>query len=102
MTTPDGAVVSTDYSGNTVTVTDQAGKRRRSVTDGLGRLIRVNEPERVGIDRLLAALAGMVTAARLTAANPKAGVNYDKWIGDDFAHDAKNWATWIRVGEAKQ
>ena len=41
--TPDSAVVSTSYSGNTVTVTDQAGKARKSVTDALGRLIEVYE-----------------------------------------------------------
>src|SRR5688500_4584701 len=45
VTTPDNAVVNTTYSGNTVTVTDQAGKKRRSVTDGLGRLSRVDEPD---------------------------------------------------------
>lgn len=43
VTTPDSAVVSTTYSGNTVTVTDQAGKARKSVTDALGRLIEVYE-----------------------------------------------------------
>ena len=43
VTTPDSAVVSTSYSGNTVTVTDQAGKKRKSVTDGLGRLAQVYE-----------------------------------------------------------
>jgi RHS repeat-associated protein len=45
---PDGTTtsnnVSTIYSGNKVTVTDQAGKQRRSVTDALGRLIEVDEP----------------------------------------------------------
>src|SRR5262249_24419895 len=39
-----GAVV-TAYSGNATTVTDQAGKVRRSITDGLGRLIRIDEPD---------------------------------------------------------
>jgi len=43
VTTPDNAVVSTSYSGNNVTVTDQAGKARKSVTDGLGRLVEVYE-----------------------------------------------------------
>jgi RHS repeat-associated protein len=43
VTTPDNAVVSTSYGGNTVTVTDQAGKARKSVTDGLGRLKEVYE-----------------------------------------------------------
>jgi RHS repeat-associated protein len=43
VTTPDSAVASTSYSGNTVTVTDQAGKSRKSVTDALGRLTAVYE-----------------------------------------------------------
>ena len=43
VTTPDNAVVSTSYSGNTTTVTDQAGKARKSVGDALGRLIEVYE-----------------------------------------------------------
>ncbi|HKR60080.1 MAG TPA: RHS repeat-associated core domain-containing protein [Pyrinomonadaceae bacterium] len=45
VTTPDNAVVTTLYEGNAVTVTDQAGKKRRSVTDALGRLARVDEPD---------------------------------------------------------
>jgi RHS repeat-associated protein len=43
VTTPDNAVLSTAYSGNSVTVTDQANKKRKSVTDGLGRLVEVYE-----------------------------------------------------------
>jgi YD repeat-containing protein len=43
VTTPDNAVVSSSYSGNKVTVTDQAGKQRRSEADALGRLINVWE-----------------------------------------------------------
>ncbi|HKR02638.1 MAG TPA: hypothetical protein VJT09_18310, partial [Pyrinomonadaceae bacterium] len=43
VTTPDGAVVSTSYNSNQVTVTDQKGKTRRSVTDALGRLRQVIE-----------------------------------------------------------
>jgi YD repeat-containing protein len=43
VTTPDNAVVSTSYSGNTMTVTDQNGKQRKSVTDALGRLTQVYE-----------------------------------------------------------
>jgi RHS repeat-associated protein len=47
---PDGNVttlansVITAYSGNSTTVTDQAGKQRRSFSDALGRLIEVDEP----------------------------------------------------------
>ena len=43
VTTPDNAVVTTSYTGNTVTVTDQAGKKRKRVTDALGRLKEVYE-----------------------------------------------------------
>ncbi len=35
--------VQTSYSGNQTTVTDQAGKVRRSTTDALGRLVQVVE-----------------------------------------------------------
>jgi RHS repeat-associated protein len=42
-----GAVV-TAYNANATTVTDQAGKVRRSITDGLARLARVDEPDASG------------------------------------------------------
>jgi uncharacterized protein RhaS with RHS repeats len=48
ITTPDNAVVSTTYSGNTATVTDQAGKDRQSATDALGRVIQVVEDPGTG------------------------------------------------------
>ncbi len=52
VTTPDSAVVETTYGvatsgsqiGTVVTVEDQANKLRRSITDALGQLIRVDEP----------------------------------------------------------
>jgi RHS repeat-associated protein len=43
VTTPDSAVVTSSYSGNTVTATDQASKARKSVSDALGRLITIYE-----------------------------------------------------------
>jgi RHS repeat-associated protein len=43
VTTPDNAVVTSSYSGNAVTITDQAGKARKSVTDALGRVTSVYE-----------------------------------------------------------
>ena len=53
VTTPDGAIVETNYSlatsgsqiGTVVTGIDQAGKQRRSVTNVLGQLTRVDEPD---------------------------------------------------------
>jgi ribose transport system substrate-binding protein len=41
--------------------------------------------------------AGVVTVPYRVDPGGKAGTNYDKWIGDDFAHDAVNWATWIKA-----
>jgi RHS repeat-associated protein len=43
ITTPDSAVATTSYSGNTVTASDQTSKSRKSVTDALGRLTSVYE-----------------------------------------------------------
>ncbi len=45
--TPTGTV-STSYDANFTTVTDQAGKVRRSMTNGLGQLARVDEPDGSG------------------------------------------------------
>jgi RHS repeat-associated protein len=47
--TADHSIVRTSFSGNSTTVTDQAGKTRKSVTDALGRLVEVYEdPEVLG------------------------------------------------------
>jgi RHS repeat-associated protein len=46
--TASTGTVTSSYDGNSTTVTDQAGKVRRSITDGLGRLIRVDEPDANG------------------------------------------------------
>lgn len=46
VTTPDGAAVKSNYNGNFVMVTDQAGRSRRSETDALGRLRQVVEYNR--------------------------------------------------------
>jgi RHS repeat-associated protein len=43
VTTPDNAVVTTSYYANTVTVSDQMQRQRKSVTDALGRLTQVYE-----------------------------------------------------------
>ena len=40
--------------------------------------------------------AGVVTVPYRVDAGGKAGVNYDQWIGDDFANDGNNWAAWIK------
>jgi RHS repeat-associated protein len=44
VTPPSAGYTQYSYSGNTVTVTDPAGKQRRNYSDALGRLIEVDEP----------------------------------------------------------
>jgi RHS repeat-associated protein len=46
--TPDNAEALTSYSGNSVTVTDQANKKRRSITNAIGQLVRLDEPDLSG------------------------------------------------------
>jgi YD repeat-containing protein len=55
VTMPSGAAnpsstttVQTDYAGTVITVADQAGKQRRQITDGLGRVVRLHEPDANG------------------------------------------------------
>lgn len=38
--------VTTTYTANTKTITDQAGRKRRTVADAMGRLVRVDEPDK--------------------------------------------------------
>jgi RHS repeat-associated protein len=45
VTLPDGQTVTTSYVGNAVTVTDQVNRKVQRITDGLGRLITVNEQD---------------------------------------------------------
>lgn len=45
---PDPTPVQTAYDGKTTILTDQAGRQRRQVTDALGRVIRVDEPDAAG------------------------------------------------------
>ncbi len=40
----DGGVTKTQFNGNAIIVTDQAGKQRKSIMDGLGRIVEVDEP----------------------------------------------------------
>ncbi len=46
--THDDAEIITEYSGNAITVTDQSGKKRRSISNALEKVIRVDEPNEQG------------------------------------------------------
>jgi len=114
VTTADSAAVSTSYSGNTVTVTDQAGKARKSVTDGVGRLVEIYEdPSSLNyltsysydtLDNLTSVSQGSQTRTfvydtlkRLTSAtNPESGtVSYDYDANGNVLHktDARSITT---------
>lgn len=45
---PDNTITRTNYSGSVTTTTDQAGKRRRGITDAFGRIVRLDEPNLSG------------------------------------------------------
>jgi RHS repeat-associated protein len=47
-TYPDGSVATTAYCGPSTLAADPVGKWRRSRTDGLGRLVEVDEPNAIG------------------------------------------------------
>ncbi len=49
--------VQTDYLGTQITVTDQAGKKRRQITDALGRVISLHEPDANGSTQSAACLS---------------------------------------------
>jgi RHS repeat-associated protein len=45
LTQPDNNTISTSYSANCTTVTDEAGKQRKTCADGLGRTVSTFEPD---------------------------------------------------------
>lgn len=48
LTLPDQTTAQAAFAGSVTTVTDQANKSRRRVTDALGRLARLDEPDSTG------------------------------------------------------
>jgi RHS repeat-associated protein len=48
VTAPEGSATTTSYSGNTTTVTDPAGKRKKFTYDAFGNLTQVAEPDAQG------------------------------------------------------
>jgi len=84
-TQPSNTIFTT-YSGNTVTVTDQAGKSRKTVSDPLGRLTQVFEDptgRNYETDYSYDALANLITV------NQKGGTtDTTKWRNRTFVYDS--------------
>ena len=83
-----------DGQGNTLkAISDIKGM----VSSGVDAMVVFPDAGKAVLPALTSAYkAGVVTVPYRVDPGGKAGVNFDKWIGDDFAHDAVNWATWIK------
>lgn len=67
------------------------------VASGVDAMVVFPDAGKAMLPALTAAFkAGVVTVPYRVDAGGKAGVNFDKWIGDDFATDGHNWGTWIK------
>ncbi len=104
--TPDGSSsannITTSYSGNAVTVTDQAGKQRRSFTDALGRLIQVDEPgpsggsggtPGTGSVNIAEAERGAAASKRCHAQPRVAALREEQWVWDCWWEQTTIWDT---------
>ena len=67
------------------------------VSSGVNAMVVFPDAGKAVLPALTSAFkAGVVTVPYRVDPGGKAGVNYDKWIGDDFANDGNNWAAWIK------
>jgi ribose transport system substrate-binding protein len=83
-----------DGQGNTLkAISDIKGM----VSAGVDAMVVFPDAGKAVLPALTAAYKeGVVTVPYRVDPGGQAGVNYDKWIGDDFANDGNNWAAWIK------
>ena len=84
VTEADNSTIHTTYCGPSTLVVDEAGRWRRSTNDGLGRLVRVDEPN---------SLSATVTAC------PQSG---DPVVTTSYTYDALNNLTGVMQGGSRQ
>jgi len=84
VTQTDGSRVQTSYCGPSTLVTDESGHWRRSTTDGLGRLVEVDEPN---------------SATATVSACPQSG---DPIVATTYSYDALNNLTGVTQGGSRQ
>ncbi len=83
---------------------DGQGNTSKAISDiksmasrGVGAMVVFPDAGKAVLPALTAAYkAKVVTVPYRVDPGGSAGVNYDKWIGDDFANDGNNWAAWIK------
>jgi ribose transport system substrate-binding protein len=88
---------------------DGQGNVQKSISDikgmvstGVDAMVVFPDSGKAVLPALTAAYnAGVVTVPYRVDPGGKAGKNYDKWIGSDFANDGVNWATWIKKAVPK-
>ena len=85
---PDNSIVSTSYSGNNTTVTDEVGNQRTTTTDGLGRLtVVVEAPNNTSYDYVTD--YGYDALGDLLSVNQKGGsTNSANWRTRTFVYDS--------------
>ncbi|HEY8318600.1 MAG TPA: substrate-binding domain-containing protein [Amnibacterium sp.] len=87
------------------TYADGQGNTQKAISDiksmvstGVNAMVVFPDAGKAVLPALTSAYkAHVVTVPYRVDPGGKAGVNYDKWIGDDFAHDGVSWATWIKA-----
>jgi ribose transport system substrate-binding protein len=88
-----------DGQGNTAKASSDI---KGMVSTGVDAMVVFPDAGKAVLPALTAAYnAGVVTVPYRVFPGGKAGVNYDKWIGDDFANDGTNWGNWIKANVAK-
>ena len=81
---PDGSAVSTSYAGNAITATDEVGNKRKTQTDGLGRLAIVwEDPSSLNYETDYA----YDPLDNLTSVTQKGGAGSGSWRVRTFTYD---------------
>jgi RHS repeat-associated protein len=85
---PDGSTVSTSYTGNCTTVTDEAGKLRKSCVDGLGRMTGVWEDPGSSPHLKYETDYAYDSLNNLTSVTQKGGAVSSSWRTRTFTYDS--------------
>src|SRR5262245_47483124 len=96
METPDTGAVTTTYSGTSTTVTDQAGRKRMTDIDSMGRIRTVQEP--AAATGQLAGSASYPTYYAYDARGDLRSVTQGAQVRT-FVYDERGRLTWAKMPE---